>query len=159
MLDSLDYRIINLLQSNAKITIKELAIRLNLTTTPVHERIKKLERQGIIERYTVLVNREKLGLNTLVLCSVSLQNHKKEHIEEFERDILNLDEVVECYHIGGMYDYQLKVMVTDMGEYQAFVSQKLAALRNIGTVHSSFVMSEIKRQQGIPVKASMDKAT
>ena len=152
MPDSLDYRIIDLLQKNAKITIKDLAIRLNLTPTPVHERIKKLERQGIIQGYTINVDREKLGLDMVVLCSVSLQNHRQEYIEQFERDIMELDEVVECYHIGGMYDYLLKVLVSDMRVYQAFVSQKLAALKNIGTVQSSFVMSEIKQNQGIPIK-------
>jgi DNA-binding Lrp family transcriptional regulator len=137
---------------DAKLTIKEIAGKLGLTATPVHERIKKLEKGGVIKKYAAVIDRTSVGLDLLVFCSVSLKNHNREYIEEFERDIQRLSHVVDCYHIGGMFDYLLKVMATDMSDYQTFVSKNLAALDNIGTVQSSFVMSEIKHSNGLPSK-------
>ncbi|MCE7993791.1 MAG: Lrp/AsnC family transcriptional regulator [Roseivirga sp.] len=152
MLDQTDYKIIDLLQQDAKLTIKEIAGELGLTATPVHERIKKLERAGVIKKYAAIIDRERIGLNMLVFCSVSLKNHNSQYIEEFQRDIQQLTHVVDCYHVGGLFDYLLKVMATDMSDYQEFVSKKLAALENIGTVQSSFVMSEIKHSNSLPSK-------
>lgn len=152
MLDQTDHKIIDLLQQDAKLTIKELAGRLGLTATPIHERIKKLEKAGVIRKYAAVIDREKIGLNMLVFCSVSLKNHNSQYIEKFEHDIQRLSHVVDCYHVGGMFDYLLKVMASDMSDYQEFVSKKLAALENIGTVQSSFVMSEIKHSNSLPSK-------
>ncbi len=150
MVDSTDLRILTLLQQDGKMKTKEISARLGLTITPVHERIKKLERGGYIDHYTAIVNRKMIGLNMLAFCSVSLKNHQKAFIQKFESDIKHLKEVVECYHIGGMFDYLLKVIVKDMDAYQAFISTKLADLENIGNVQSSFVMSEIKHSSQLP---------
>ncbi len=155
MLDQTDHKIIDLLQQDAKLTIKEIAGRLGLTATPIHERIKKLEKAGVIRHYAAVIDREKIGLNMLVFCSVSLKNHNSQYIEKFERDIQQLSPVVDCYHVGGMFDYLLKVMASDMSDYQEFVSKKLAALDNIGTVQSSFVMSEIKHSHSLPSKGQV----
>lgn len=144
MLDKVDNRILSILTENAKLTIKEIAAELGLTVTPTHERIKKLEKEGYIEGYKAQVNKKKLGLNLVAFCSVSLKNHQRNYIEKFETDVQHLIEVVDCYHVGGMFDYLLKVVVPDMETYQKFVSKKLADLENIGNVQSSFVMSEIK---------------
>lgn len=153
MVDAIDLRLIMLLEKNAKLTNKELAAQLGLTITPVHERIKKLEREGYILRYKAEIDRKKVGLSLLVFCSVSLKNHQREFIEKFEQDVMHLEEVVECYHIGGMFDYLLKVVVQNMEVYQKFVSNKLADLDNIGNVQSSFVMSEIKQATALPIAA------
>ncbi len=150
MVDKIDKQILRLLQLDAKKTTKEIAAALGLTTTPVHERIKKLEREGYIQQYSIRIDRKKVGLMMMAFCSVSLKNHERSFIEKFERDIQVLDEVIDCYHIGGMFDYLLKVLVPDMDEYQRFISKKLADLDNIGTVQSSFVMSEIKHSTQIP---------
>ena len=144
MLDAIDNQILRILAQNAKLTIKEIASELSLTVTPTHERIKKLEKEGYILGYKAQVNKKKLGLSLIAFCSVSLKNHQRNYIERFEEDVHHLDEVIDCYHIGGMFDYLLKVVIPDMATYQEFVSKKLADLENIGNVQSSFVMSEIK---------------
>lgn len=151
MLDTIDLKLLKLLERNAKLTNKELSAQLGLTITPVHERIKKLEREGFVIRYKAEIDRKKVGLSLLVFCSVSLKNHQREFIDKFEKDVMHLDEVVECYHIGGMFDYLLKVVVQSMEVYQKFVSNKLADLDNIGNVQSSFVMSEIKHSSELPI--------
>ncbi|MGW8121528.1 Lrp/AsnC family transcriptional regulator [Roseivirga echinicomitans] len=150
MMDRVDKQILRLLQLDAKRTTKEIAAELGLTTTPVHERIKKLEREGYIQQYSIRIDRKKVGLMMMAFCSVSLKNHERSFIEKFEEDIQLLDEVIDCYHIGGMFDYLLKVLVPDMDGYQRFISKKLADLDNIGNVQSSFVMSEIKHSAQIP---------
>ncbi|KYG79229.1 Lrp/AsnC family transcriptional regulator [Roseivirga seohaensis] len=150
MVDKIDKQILRLLQLDAKKTTKEIAADLGLTTTPVHERIKKLEREGYIQQYSIRIDRKKVGLMMMAFCSVSLKNHERAFIEKFEQDIQLLDEVIDCYHIGGMFDYLLKVLVPDMDAYQHFISKKLADLDNIGNVQSSFVMSEIKHSAQIP---------
>lgn len=149
--DPIDREIIRFLQSDGKLTIKELASKLGLTNTPVHERIKRLERSGVIKRYAAIIDRQLVGLSLVAYCNVSLENHKAEYIERFERDVLQLQEVIECYHIAGLYDYLLKIVVPDMATYQEVVAKKLAALEYIGRVQSSFVMNVVKEDMELPV--------
>ncbi len=149
--DTTDIAILRLLQHDAKLTIKEIAAKLSLTPTPVHERIKKLEKSGYISAYRAVLNRQKLDLSLLVFCNVTLEAHHSEYIAQFESDVQQLPEVVECYHVAGMFDYLLKVMVTDMETYQAFVTQRLAALPNIRNVQSFFVMTEVKNEGALPL--------
>lgn len=150
-LDELDRQLLELLQTNAKRTIKEMAEQLHLSTTPVFERIKRLEKEGYIDRYVAVLNRKKVGLGLLVMCDVSLKEHNLDYIQQFESAVLQLKEVMECYHIAGAFDYLLKVVVTDMDAYQRFVKEKLATLDNIGRVQSYFVMTEVKSSTSISV--------
>jgi Lrp/AsnC family leucine-responsive transcriptional regulator len=150
-LDNTDRAILDLLQKDAKQTNKEIAGKMDLTTTPIYERIKRLEKKGIIQKYIALVDRQKVGLSMLAFCNVSLKEHTKAFLYKFKKDVLSLEEVVECYHIAGNYDYLLKVVVEDMDTYQRFVAQKLAALENIGRVQSNFVMMEIKHSTALPI--------
>lgn len=150
-LDAIDRTILRLLQQNAYLTTKEIAAPLGLTTTPVHERIKRLEREGYIERYTAVVNRRKAGLPLLVFCDVALKEHNREYLLRFEQFVGQFDEVLECYHVTGQYDYTLKVVVADMDAYQRFIKEKLATLENIGRVQSHFVMTEVKSTTALPV--------
>ncbi len=150
-LDNTDSRILELLQQDARLTTKELASHLNLTTTPVYERIKRLERDGYIQKYVALVDKKKVGLRLLAFCNVSLKEHNAEFLVRFEEAVRSLPEVMECYHIAGLYDYLLKVVVKDMDAYQHFVAKKLAALENIGKVQSSFVMTEIKHSTNVAI--------
>lgn len=151
MIDTTDKAILNLLQENAKYTIKELAAKLNLTATPIFERIKRLENDGYILSYTAKIDRKKIGLSLISFCNVSLKSHETTFIEKFERDIVQFSEVIECYHIAGMHDYLLKIMVKSMDDYQFFVAKKLASIENIGQVQSAFVMTEVKSTSKIPV--------
>ena len=148
-LDKTDIQILSFLQKDSKLTNKEIAAQLNLTTTPVYERIKKMEREGVIDRYVALINPSKVGLQLTAFCNVSLKEHSKEFIEQFEHEISKFSEVNECYHIAGMYDYLLRVIVADMSAYQNFIINKLATLENIGQVQSSFVMTKIKSSTAI----------
>ncbi len=143
-LDPTDKKLLQLLQQNAKITTKQLAQLLNLSTTPVFERIKRLERNGVIQKYVAIVNKEKVGKELLAFCQVSLKEHSHDIIREFERSISQIPEVMECHHIAGMFDYTLKVVTSDMETYHDFVYNKLSLVNNVGNVQSSFVMKEIK---------------
>lgn len=148
MPDPYDIAILQEVQKNAKITIKDLSEKINLSPTPTFERLKKLEKEGYITGYHAKLDIKKLGLSLMVMCNVSLKIHQKDFIEKFQEEIIRFDEVKECYHIAGMYDYLLKIIVKDMDAYQQFVSKKLASLDNIGNVQSSFVMIELKEDIG-----------
>ncbi len=144
LMDAIDEQITGLLRDNAKLRIKELAAAIGLSTTPVFERIKRLEREGVITGYHAAVNYKKLGKSVLAICAISLQQHRRSMIETFEKEIQNFEEVETCYHVAGQFDYLLKVRTRDMEAYQQFVTLKLASLKNIARVQSSFVMTEVK---------------
>jgi Lrp/AsnC family transcriptional regulator, leucine-responsive regulatory protein len=145
-IDPVDLKILQLLEKDALMTNKEIAAELNLTTTPIHERIKKLRRDGYIARYTIELDRKKLKKNLIVFCNVSLKEHAQQYLTQFERDIQTVPEVVECYCISGGSDFLLKVIVSDMDEYKDFILNKLAAVSNIGSAQSHFVITEAKHQ-------------
>ena len=145
-LDETDKEIIRHLQQDAKLTTKELAGRLNLSPTPVYERVRRPENEGVIKKYVALVNREKVGKDLMVLCNIRLKEHAQEAGAKFVKAIVSMPEVTECLNISGDYDFLLKVVVTDMREYQSFIMNKLASLENIGSTQSIFVMGEIKSE-------------
>ncbi len=150
-MDPIDRSILLLLQKDGKITIKEIAERLNLTTTPIFERVKKLERDGYIKSYKAILDRKKVGLQLIAFCNITLNLHQKDFIKKFEKDIQRFPEVVECYHVAGMFDYLIKVYAEDMERYQDFLSNKIASLDNISKVQSSFVMTEVKDFSYLPI--------
>ncbi len=150
-IDQTDKEILRHLQQDALLTTKELASRLNLSPTPVYERVRRLEKDGVIKKYVALVDREKVLKDLMVFCSIRLKEHAQEAGARFVQEIVRLDEVQECYNISGDYDFMLKIVVHDMREYQAFLMNKLASLENIGSTHSIFVMSEIKHETGFLV--------
>jgi Lrp/AsnC family leucine-responsive transcriptional regulator len=117
---------------------------LNLSVTAVYERIKKLEREGIIRNYVALLNRNKIEKAFVVFCHIKLIQHTKDVIHTFENEVIRLDEVSECFHVSGDYDYILKVSVKDMDEYREFMVTKLTGLQHIGSTHSSFMIGEVK---------------
>src|SRR5690554_1305959 len=144
-MDELDKKIIALLKRNAKLSIKEIANLVGITTTPVHNRIKKMEENGIIERYSAVINERKLHKSMFVFCSVSLDVQKLKEIEIFKEEIKKLPEVLECYLMGGANDFLLKVMVKDLDAYHQFSSGKLAALENVNQIKSTFVLDTVKK--------------
>jgi len=145
-MDKTDKSILNLLQKNARITHKELAHEMGLSTTPVFERVKKLEKSGIIRNYVALVDNKKVNKNLIAFISLKLDKHSKGHLINFQGSITRLNEVMECYHIAGNTDYMLKVAVADMDEYKKFMTEKISAIENISSVDSMFVMDEVKRE-------------
>ncbi|WP_222984316.1 Lrp/AsnC family transcriptional regulator [Flagellimonas meishanensis] len=150
-LDAIDKKLVELLQEDCKRTTKYYADILQLSKTAVYERIKRLEREGIITSYVALVNKEKVQRNFTVLCHIRLIQHIKENVLKFEREILKLDEVSECYHVGGDYDYIIKVNVKDMKTYREFMVTKLTAISNIGNTQSSFVINEVKSSPSVHI--------
>jgi Lrp/AsnC family leucine-responsive transcriptional regulator len=142
--DAIDTKLLKLLQIDAKQTTKELSGKLNLSVTAVYERIKKLEREGVIEKHVVLLNRNKIKKGFVVFCHLKLMQHTKEFIADFEKDVVQLNEVLECFHVSGDYDYILKVCVENMEEYREFMVTKLTILQHIGSTHSTFMISEVK---------------
>jgi len=143
-MDALDYKLLNLLQSNAKLTTKELSSQLFLSNTAIFERIKKLEKLKIIDKYVAVIDKKKVNKSFIVLCHIKLTHHTKNSIKKFEDDILQLKEVSECYHVSGDYDYIVKVCLENVEAYRQFLVSKLTSLENIGSTHSTFVMGEIK---------------
>jgi Lrp/AsnC family leucine-responsive transcriptional regulator len=150
-LDEIDIRILKLLQSKSNLTTKELAAKVNLSTTPVFERVKKLEKSGYIKNYIAVLDAEKLNRGLMVFCNIRLKEHTREIGNQFVKDILSLEEVTECYNISGDYDFFLKILVGDMKSYQNFVLNHLGSLQNIGSAHSTFVMGEIKNSYSVPI--------
>lgn len=143
-LDATDLKILNLLQKDAKQTHKSLADQVNLSVTAVYERIKKLEKSEIIKAFTIEVDNKILERNFMVLCHVKLVHHKQDMINEFEKEVKNLPEVLECFHVSGDYDYILKVYVKDMDAFRDFMVKKLTNLNHISSTHSSFVINQVK---------------
>lgn len=143
-MDSIDVKLLALLQVNGKLNTKELAEQIGLTTTPTFERIKRLERNGIIKGYQAILNKKKVGKGLQVVCRVSLNGHHLKDIDSFEKEIILLDEIQSCYHIAGDFDYSLFVEVKDIEAYHHFLKYRLASIPNIDHVQSSFVLNCIK---------------
>lgn len=150
-LDQIDLKILRTLQKNAKLTTKELAEAVNLTPTPVFERQKRLEKQGYIKRYVAVLDPDKLNQSLMVICMVKLQQINNSIAQRFTAEINKLPEVIECYNTSGNYDYMLKVRSSDMKHYQEFVLNKLGVIENVGSIESTFVMSEVKQNNGINI--------
>ena len=143
-LDLIDLTILDLLQEDGRVTIKKISELLDLSTTPVFERIKKLEREGYIKKYIALLNHRKLDLKQVVFIQLTLKEHSRSFIEKFANEVKMFPEVVECYRITGNFDFLIKVLVADIESYENFILTKLSLLSNLGNVQSHIALSEIK---------------
>src|SRR5436190_23783509 len=143
-LDEKDRAILRLLQGNARVTVKEISDKVHLSTTLVHERIKRMEDAGVIKQYATLVDHAKVKKGLMVICYVSLRQHNKNAGARFIKMIQSMPEVVECYNISGEFDFMLKVVAENMDAYYDFHVNKLSEAENIGHVQSIFVMGIIK---------------
>jgi Lrp/AsnC family leucine-responsive transcriptional regulator len=150
-LDDKDKQLLKLLQKDAKLTVKELAKEINLSPSPVFERVKRLEQDGYIKKYAAVLDAEKLNLGITVYCQLKLKSNDADLAVEFEREILQIEEVAECYSISGDFDFLLKVYVHDMKQYQDFVFNVLGAVPSIGSTHSTFVMAQVKNIYGLSI--------
>lgn len=144
-LDSKDLSILTLLQQNARMTVKEISEKVHLSTTPVHERIKRMEAEGVIKQYAAIVDYSKVKRGLMVICYVSLKEHSKNAGVKFIQTINKLNEVIECYNISGEFDFMLKVVAENMDAYYDFHVNKLSPIENMGHVQSVFVMGIIKQ--------------
>ena len=150
-LDDIDRKILRILQRNSDLTVKELAAKLHLSTSPTFERQKRLERDGYIERYMAVVNPHKVGNGIMVLCNIRLKQHSQELIQEFMDVVQNLEEITACYNTSGDYDFLIKVYAHDMKSYQQFMLNTLGTIDCIGSLHSIFVIDETKNTHAVPI--------
>ena len=133
--------------------IKEIALKVGLTATPTYDRIKRLEKNDIIKRYIIEVNKENVGLNLSVFCQVKLQVHSKNLINQFENAISKMPEIIECYHVAGNFDYLLKIVTPNIKSYQLFLKNKLSVLESVANVQSNIVMSTVKEHTTLTLTA------
>ena len=150
-LDEIDLKILRLLQKDAKLTNKALSANLALSVTAVYERIKKLEKTGFIQGYVALVSKEKVDKSFVAFCHVKLVQHTQDNVKQFEREVIAIDEVLECYHLSGDYDYLPQVHVKDMESYRKFMIEKLTNLNQIGSTHSMFMINEVKHTTALNI--------
>jgi Lrp/AsnC family leucine-responsive transcriptional regulator len=145
-LDHDDLRILQLLQHDARLTNKEIADKIGKSVSPVYERIRKLENEGIITQYVAVLDKRKINKSLTAYTHVQLKEHADHMMKTFEKEVIKFPEVMECYHMTGLYDYLLKVALGDMDEYYDFIINKIAKLSNVGNVQSFFVLYEAKKE-------------
>ncbi len=149
--DSIDRKILTLLQDDCRITIAELAEQVGLTASPCHRRVKILEENGVLKRYIALVDQKAVGLPVSVFISIKLERQKEEDLSRFAKAISGWREVLECYLMTGHRDYLLRVVVADLAAYERFLKQKLTRVSGISSIESSFALDQIKYSIALPV--------
>lgn len=150
-LDSLDIKILKILQNNSQHTLKDIAGQVNLSLSPTHDRIKRLEMDNYILGYVGLLNRKKLNLGLMVHCQVTLEKQNKSNFSEFEQSIKEFPEIISCHLVSGNFDYYLNVISEDVESYNRFYQEKLAVLPSVAHISSLFVMDEIKTTTSLPL--------
>lgn len=151
-LDTIDLNILRNLQENSRLTTKELAALVHLSTTPTFERVKRLEREGYIKKYMAVLDAEKLGCGFVAFCYIKMKQHSYENGMRIMDAVQGINEIAECYNISGDYDFLLKIHVKDMKSYQNFILRILGDLDCIGSLSSSFVLGEVKNTHNIPIE-------
>jgi DNA-binding Lrp family transcriptional regulator len=148
-LDKIDLQILSILQKDSNRTTKSIAEELGMTTSPIFERIKKLEKEGFIKKYVAVLDNKKIGLKLKVFIGITLQGHTRSFLEKFVKEINNFPEVVECHRVSGNYDYLLKLVVADIEAYETFIISKLTLLPYLGNVQSLITLSTGKETNEI----------
>lgn len=143
-MDATDRKILEILQTNAMITAKEMAAKLSLTTTPIYERIKKLQNSGIIKQYVAILDADLLGKSILVFMNITVKEHQSEKRDEFVKQMKRLGSIVELYQTSGSYDFLAKARFEDIHSFRNFLVNDLASIKNIGDIDSQIVLEEIK---------------
>lgn len=150
-LDHVDIQMLRTLQENVRLTVKELAAKVRLSSTPVFERLKRLEEGGYIKKYMAVLDAGKLDRGFVVFCNVKLRRMNRDIAGEFARIVQDIPEVTECYNISGGFDYLLKIHAPDMKYYQEFILNVLGTVESLGSIESMFVMDEVKHVYGIHI--------
>ena len=154
-LDESDIRIMNQLQENSKLTNKELAAAIHLSPTPTFERVKRLEREGYIKKYTAVLDAEKLDCGFVAFCFIKMKQHSYANGIKIMEEVQTIPEIAECYNISGDYDFLLKIYTKDMKSYQKFILKILGELDCIGSLSFSFVLVEVKISHILPLLSSV----
>jgi len=143
-MNTIDMNILNILQKDCTVSVKDIAKEVGLSYTPTYERIKNMEESGTIKQRVVILDPRKIGINLFSYCNIVLKEQSKEALKNFENSVSKLPEVLEVLSLSGVYDYMLKIASKDINSYNDFVTNKLADIPNIGQYHSHIVMSVIK---------------
>lgn len=150
-LDNTDRKLLSMLQSNSRMTVKELSAAVNLSQTPVYERVRRLESEGYIRQYVALLDARKLDLGLTAFVMVKLIRQDNVTTDRFTRTVSGIENVVDCYGIAGTFDFLLKVLVRDMESYKRFVVDVLGNIDCVGSMETVFVLNEVKRETAIPI--------
>ena len=150
-MDQLDWRLLSLLQRDARVTNAELARQLGLSPPGLQKRLRKLEERGVIRRYVALLDRQALGLDLLCFVNVSLAHHRPDLRQRFRDAMRKMPEVLECHFLTGEVDYVVKLVVADHTELEKFLFEKLMAIDGVDRVRTSIVVNEIKASTALPL--------
>lgn len=150
-LDEVDLQLLKLLQADGRITNADLAKKVGLSPPSVLQRVRALEKAGIVRGYSAILDPDRLGYKIMAFVQISLSLHQDMPIERFRRQIREIEEVVECYHVSGDYDFLLKVAVRDMRAYEALIREKISRIRGIRQINSSFVLGVPKQTETPPL--------
>lgn len=152
MVDKVDKRILDFLQTNGRMNNQDLADKVGLSPSPCLRRVRQLEDEGYIKKYVALLDPKKIGLNMTIVVLVGLNSHDAKLMSHFESVVKSFQEVVECYVIAGQsQDYILKVVVPGLDEYQAFMLKKLTQINGVRNIHSSFVLRSVVDKTELPL--------
>ena len=151
-IDKTDLKILKILQEDGRITNLQLSNQVGLSPAPTLERVRKLEKQGIIDSYHANVNADKMGMGIMAIIQVSLLRQIDNALQNFKRQIMEIDEVVECLQVTGTFDYQLKVVVKDISAIDALISERLSKVEEIGQMQTYVVLSTLKKSNVLPLK-------
>lgn len=143
-IDKTDLRILDFLQKDANLTAKELSAKLSLSSTPIYERIKKLENAGVIKKYVAILDPEKVNKQFVVFINISIKEHHLSKRTKFLDSVLALEDVMELYHTAGSHDFVAKVRFASIKDYRDFLVNKIAPIDNIADIDSQIVLDEIK---------------
>ncbi|WP_226052325.1 Lrp/AsnC family transcriptional regulator [Dickeya chrysanthemi] len=149
-LDATDRQIITLLQQDGRLTIQDLSEKINLSPTPCLQRVRQLEKAGILTGYTAIVNEEAYGLPITALVRIRLEHHSEASVRTFEQSVGNIDDIMDCYVMAGDADYLLRVLVSSFRDYERFVRDKLQKIGGIASIETSFAYGMVKRSKVFP---------
>jgi Lrp/AsnC family transcriptional regulator len=150
-MDSIDKKILKILQEDCMISYKDIATSIGLSYNPTYERIRRMEEEGIIKSRVAILDPKKIGVDLFVYCNITLKEQSKKSLIDFEKRIKSIPEIIEAVSLTGVYDYMLKIAIRDIDSYNAFIMNKIANIPNIGQYHSNIVMSVVKDETALPI--------
>ena len=151
-LDEIDFKVLHNLQQDARLTNKELASRVSLSPPGLVKRMRRLERAGVLQQYTALIDRQSVGLDLLCFVHVTLGHHEVEAVRRFREAIVEIPEVMECHHVTGEFDYLLKVLVRNHHTLELFLVDKLTPLPGVDRIRTNVVLREVKSTTAVPIE-------
>ncbi|WP_421699533.1 Lrp/AsnC family transcriptional regulator [Ancylobacter sp.] len=151
-IDTIDRKILALLQQDAHMTMEKLSEAVGLSPSPCARRVRYLEASGVIKRYVAVVDQDKAGLPVSVFASIRLERQREDELDRFAKAIARWPEIVECYLMTGQRDYLLRIVVKDLPAYEAFLKRTLTRLDGVASIESSFALSQVKHAQALPVE-------